>query len=413
MTSSIPRLALLSWVILSLFTVASVAEPSFRTLEIEQSQLFEPTALARALDSTSDVLQIVVLLHGYDMGTQESGRKYEELARLVSERLAPRRALVLGIQWDSGGHSFLNPLGDYFATLQRARTIGRGPIRQLLLQLHNRYPAAPVTLLAHSMGSEIALAAVAPEISYPEQAPEGETYRPDLEVRLALAVFAGSDLDYDIWKQSGEAAMNWFERVGLTWITVADPVGQGDKVLSLRTRFRGKAAGSLMPLMTEAQLDRVLPAGKLLLDDEAIPADHELDSYFRPARIERIVATLRFRTDLRARPPELAAIATVMHTPNELSALRRHLDSPHAGAAFVALWRLEHLLCGDSRHLSDQTLEEAVRLLADRPKAIWPLQAHSPCHTLRLGLFPSESTMRRAGAPARSRPARYRLPGRF
>ena len=413
MTRPAFRLTLLTWLVLSLFTPACVAQPSFNTLRIEGSELFEPSALEQALSSTPDVSQIVVLLHGYDMGSEESGRKYEELARLVSQHLAPSRALVLGVQWDSGGHSLLNPLGDYFTTLQRARTVGRGPIRQLLLQIHNQHPSAPITVLSHSMGSEIALAAVAPEISYPEQAPEGETYRPELEVRLALAVLAGSDLDYDVWKQSGEAAMNWFERVGLTWITVSDPVGQVDKVLSLRTRFRGKAAGSLMPLMSQEQLDTVLPAGKLVLDDEDIPADHELDSYFHPARVERIVATLSFLTDLGTRPPELAAIAAVLQAPNELTVLRRHLGSRHAGAAFVALWRLEHLLCGDSRHLSDQTLEEAVRLLADRPKAIWPLQAHSECHTLRLGLFPTESTMRRAGAPARSRPPRYRLPGRF
>ncbi len=408
MTGPTRRLALIAWLILLLLSLPGVAQDVYIPVLVQDATLLEESTLEQASLQVATPDQIILFIHGYDMGAAESGRKYEELARTLQRDLAPSRAMILGLQWDSGGNSFLNPLGDYFNTLERARSIGRGPLRQLLLKLQDTHPDVPISIFAHSMGCEVTLAAVAPEITYKEDPPKGATYQPDESVRLAFAVFAGSDLDYDIWQQSGSAAMNWFDRVGLTWITVSDPATQGDKVLSFRTRIRGKAAGSLMPLMTQQQLDSVLPARKLILDDKNVPVDHELDSYFRPARVERLVATLRFLTEFGAEPPELKEIQNVLDAPNELPALRKYLDSTYAGAAFIALWRIEHLLCGSSEHLADRTLEKAVLLLADRPKAIWPLQAGSQCQSLRRALFPSEQTMRRAGAPYRSRPARYR-----
>lgn len=408
MTRPTRRFTVIAWLVLLVLWVPGVAQEAYLPVRFQDATLLEDSVLEPTSPAVPD--QIVLFIHGYDMGAEESGQKYEELARTLRRDLGPGDAMILGLQWNSGGHSFLNPLGDYFSTLERARSIGRGPLRQLLLKLQNTYPEIPISVFAHSMGCEMTLSAVAPEIAYKEEAPKGPTYQPERSVRLAFAVFAGSDLDYDIWQQSGSAAMNWFERVGLTWLTVSDPATQGDKVLSFRTRIRGKAAGSLMPLMTEEQLDSVLPARKLILDSKDVPVDHELDSYFRPARVERLVATLRFLTDLGAEPSELKEVQRVLDAPEELPALRKYLDSPHAGAAFVALWRIEHLLCGSSQHLADRTLEKAVLLLADRPKAIWALQAQSQCQTLRHALFPSEATMRRAGAPYRSRPERYRIP---
>ena len=400
------------WLVLFVCSCSALAQESYRSVRLPNAEILDESAVRAIVESSAPPDQILLLIHGYDMGAEESGRKFEELSRTLRSELKPREVLILGLQWDSGGHSILNPLGDYFDTLQRARTLGRGPLRQILIGLQEEHPEVPITVLAHSMGCEVTLAAVAPEINYTEQPPTGPTYQANQGVRLAFATFAGSDLDYDIWHKSGSAAMNWFNRVGLTWITVSAPATQGDKVLSFRTRLRGKAAGSLMPLMTEQQLDTVLPSRKLTLDDKDVPVDHELDSYFRPARVKRLVETLLFLTDLGDEPPELSAIQAALDAPNELPPLKKLLDSPHAGAAFVALWRVEHLLCGSSAHLADRTLEKAVLLLADHPKAIWALQDHSECKTLHHALFPTEQTMRRAGAPYRSRPPRYRTPGR-
>lgn len=397
---------------LLVFSFPSLAQESYVPLWVKDSTLIESMELERVTRSVPTPEQVVVLIHGYDMGKSESERKFKELAGHLEQNLAPRSLLIVGLQWDAGGHSFLNPLGDYFNTLERARSIGRGPARQLFLALQEAHPDVPISVLAHSMGCEVTLASVAPEITYREENPKGETFAPEETVRLTLAALAGSDLDYDIWQQGGSAAMPWFENVGLTWMTVSDPVSQGDRVLSFRTRLRGKAAGSLMPLMTQEQLDTAVPGMRLLLDGEEVPVDHELDSYFRPKRVARLSQTLIYLTDSGQEPSELLAIRQVLDAPEALPALRRHLDSPHVGASFVALWRIERLLCGDSRHLADQTLERAVRLLADRPKAIWPLQTTSECETLRRALYPTDATMRRAGAPYRSRPDRYRAPGR-
>ncbi len=407
-TETISRLCLLLFLLV--FSFPAVAQESYIPLWVKDSTLIDEAGLDRVTGSSSTPEQIIVLIHGYDMGQSESERKYRELAGHLEQNLTPRSLHIVGLQWDAGGHSFLNPLGDYFNTLERSRSIGRGPVRQLFLALQEAHPGVPLTVLAHSMGCEVTLAAVAPEIAYREENPKGETFAPEEDVRLTLAAFAGSDLDYDIWQHGGTAAMRWFENVGLTWMTVSDPVSQGDRVLSFRTRLRGKAAGSLMPLMTEEQLDTALPGRRLVLDGEEVPVDHELDSYFRPRRVQRLSQALLHLTDFGQEPPELLAVRQVLDAPEALPALRRHLDSPHAGAAFVALWRVERLLCGDSRHLADQTLERAVRLLASRPKAIWPLQASSDCKTLRRGLFPTNDTMRRAGAPYRTRPDRYRVP---
>ena len=399
--------------LLLVFSSPSTAQEGYVSLWLKDSSLIEASELSRVVTSHRPPNQIVVLVHGYDMGARESEQKFRELAKLLEQNLSPEMPLIVGLQWESGGRSFLNPLGDYFRTLERARSIGRGPARQLFLALQDTHPDVPISVFAHSMGCEVTLAAVAPEIEYREENPKGDTFAPGATIRLALAAFAGSDLDYDIWQQSGAAVMPWFENVGLTWLTVSDPISQGDRVLSFRTRLRGKAAGSLMPLMSQEQLDTVLPASKFLLDEEEVPADHELDSYFSSRRVERISQAMLYLTALGPEPPELQALRQLLEAPDTLPSLRRFLDSPHAGVAFVALWRLERLLCGDSRHMADQTLENAVRLLADRPKAIWPLQATSECETLRRALFPTESTMQRAGAPYRSRPDRYRPPGRL
>ena len=390
----------------------SLALPSHAVLWVDDSATVTSEMLGQTLLEVSqqenEPQQIVVMLHGYDMGPEESSGHYRRLTEQVRRGLSPDRVALVGLQWASGGNSLLNPAGDYFNTLRRARAVGRGPLRELLLALQESHPGVPITLLAHSMGCEIAVAAVVPEIGYGEHAPEGEAFEPEREIPIALAAFVGSDLDYDFWHKSGAAGLKWFDRCQLTWATVSDPTAVADRVLSMRARIRGKAAGALFPRMTEEQLDKVIPLRRFYLDGRQVPSNHALDAYFDDSRLARILAALKFLTQPGApEPEELEATRTVLELADEPRFLLPYLDSPYAGAAFTALWRLEYLNCGSSRHLADQTLEEAVLLLPDRAKAIWPLQARSECVTLRKGQFPTAATMTKAGAPPRSRPPRW------
>lgn len=352
--------------------------------------------------------QIVLLIHGYDMGVEQSSWLFEPLALSVKSGLYPGAAAVVGVQWDSGGGGF-----DYFSTLARARQVGRGPVRQLMLTLSERYPEAKLSVFAHSMGCEIAVAAMVPEISYEDNPPEGSAFRSSERLSLIMAAFAGSDLDYDMWTRYPDAARLWFERCRLTWSTLTDPAGPGDKVLSLRARIRGKAMGALMPPLPQDVVDRVVPAGGLYLDMDNLPSSHELDAYFSPGRLTHILGALRYLSLPRsAEPKELAAMREVVETPDDLATLLSYLDLPYGGAAYAALWRLERLNCGDSRHLADGTLSRAASLLGDSPQQVWRLQAHSDCVTLRHGQFPTDKMMTRAGAPPWARPRRYQPTGR-
>jgi hypothetical protein len=411
-TASWRRLVL---VLLLLFGPATLAQEQplpFASLWVDDSGTVSARALQQTMQRVAEQepqpRQIVLLIHGYDMGREESSRLYRALTEQVKERLSPDPVAVVGVQWSGVGGSFLNPAGAYFGKLSLARSIGRGPLRQLLLGLQDRYPNVPVTVLAHSMGCEITVAAVAPEIVYAENPPRLSTYEPQREIVLTMAAFVGSDLDYDIWYKSGDAALKWFDRCQLTWSTVSDPTARGDKVLSMRARVRGKAAGALFPRLTLGQLDRVIPARRFYLDGAEVPSDHAFDSYFDDSRLDRIMAALRFLTRPgQPEPAELAAMRKVLETPDDLRRLLPMLDSPYAGAAFCALWRVERLNCGDARHMTDQTLERVVLMLADSPKSIWPVQASSECVTLRKGQFPTDKTMTRAGAPPWARPDRW------
>lgn len=384
-----------------------VIPPVFARFTVARDSTASQAALNSALDEVARQEdrpeQIVVLIHGYDMDAEQSSRLFEPMAQTVKSELYPTPVAVVAVQWDSGGGGF-----DYFSTLARARQVGRGPLRQLLLTLHQRYPQAALSVMAHSMGCEITVAALVPEIAFKDNPPEGEAFQPERELRLAVAAFAGSDLDFDMWTRYPQAARLWFDRVRLTWSTLTDPSGPGDKVLSLRARIRGKAAGVLMPPIPQAVLDRIIPAGGLFLDTLDVPSDHELDSYYSPSRLKRIIAALKFvAVPGSPEPEDLAAMREVVETPDDLPTLLSYLDQPNGGAAYAALWRVERLNCGDSRHLADGTLSRAAGLLADSPQQVWRDQVNSPCVTMRKGQFPTDKMMTRAGAPPWARPKRF------
>ena len=159
------------------------------------------------------------------------------------------------------------------------------------------------------MGCEVAAAALLPEIRYEEYPPFLEAYQPKRPVQLDMLVLAGSDLDYDFWYKSGLSPREMEGRARMTWLTVADYLGKGDKTLNTRRRVRGRAAGTSFPRMTLPQLDQAVSERRIFIDHEDIPRNHQFLDYYEEPRLERILATLRYLTMPRApQPDEIAEL---------------------------------------------------------------------------------------------------------
>ncbi len=363
--------------------------------------------LAELARQETDPEQIIVFIHGFKKPRAGSTRDFNALAKQVEEQFAKdsTRVALVGVQWDSSvdipkakGLDALRMIRAYHDAVPLARSVGRGPTRALLLALQERYPKAHLSVFAHSMGCEVAASALLPEIDYEEYEPFGETFRPQDDVRLDLLVLAGSDLDYDFWYKSGISAKEMEERTRLAWLTVADYLTKGDKVLNTRRRIRGRAGGSSFPRLTMEQLDQTVAEARLFFDNHDIPRSHQFLDYYSDERLARILAALRYITLPRApQPDELAILDEILAAPDDPDVLLPLLDSPGYAAKFYALWRLERLNCGNSRHMTDLTLDEMTELLKLDPKKLPDVIDGCECHTVRKHQFPSPKQLKEAG----------------
>jgi len=383
----------------------------FAPLWIEKDGVTTAEAVQDTLDQLHrqqpDPEQIFVLVHGFKKPRAGSTRDFNILGERLREQFegTGTRLGLVGVQWDSStgiekakGLDALRMIRAYHETVPLARSVGRGPTRALLLALQERYPKAHITVFAHSMGCEVAAAAVLPEIEYEEYQPFVEAHRPDDDVKLDMLVLAGSDLDYDFWYKSKISPREMEGRTRLIWLTVADYLTKGDKVLNTRRRIRGRAGGSSFPRLTLPQLDQTVSERRLFLDQKEIPRSHQFLDYYEEDRLSRIVGALRYLTEPRApQPDELAELDEILAAPNELSQLLTYLDRPGYAAKFYAMWRVERENCGDARHMTDLTLDKVVEYLRHEPKKIDQLKGKSECLTVKSGQFPTPKTRAEAG----------------
>jgi hypothetical protein len=353
--------------------------------------------------------QIMVFIHGFDVQRDESTKEFNDLTVRMKSEFAKTNTPVayVGLQWESAADTSIFDMdAAYFAKIPVSRSVGRGPARELLLGLQKAYPKAHLSLMAHSMGCEVAAAAVVPEMEYPQYLPFVATFAPGTDLRLNLAVLCGSDLDYDIWAKTHMAARDKVVRCQLMWATVAPYLGKGDDVLGLRARIRGIAGGSAFPLMTLAQIDQTISKRRAIFDGEEIPTSHAFEEYYNQDRVGRLVPTMLYISEPSKfpKPPEVAQADQILAAPNDLGSLRPYLDSEFYGSMVYTLWRIERVNCGDARHLTDGTLSTVGKMLKDHPQMIWRAQPKSECVTIKNGDFPTEKMMTRAGAPPSSRP---------
>ena len=407
------RTPILCCFLLALLLVPAPAQDpdGFSSLWVAKNAEFTLDDVRQTLEELSkqetDPEQIIVFIHGFKKPKAGSTRDFNTLAEQLEEQFEEdsTRVALVGVQWDSSvdiqkakGLDALRMIRAYHDAVPLARSVGRGPTRALLLALQERYPKAHLSVFAHSMGCEVAASALLPEIDYDEYEPFGETFRPEEDVRLDLLVLAGSDLDYDFWYKSGISAREMEERTRLAWLTVADYLDKGDKVLNTRRRIRGRAGGSSFPRLTMEQLDQTVAEARLFFDNQDIPRSHQFLDYYTDERLERILAALRYLTVPRAaQPQELARLDEILAAPDDLEVLLPLLDSPGYAAKFYALWRLERLNCGDSRHMTDLTLDEIAELLKLDPKKLPQARESCVCLTVRKGHFPSPKQLQEAG----------------
>ena len=411
-------LALLLYLLMAVPLLAEVTAPpppvgpkEFAQLWVDKSAVVTPEAVAATVaglkKQQADPDHIVIFIHGFNVSRDSSTAEFDDLAKRLRKQFEPSKARVAfaGVQWDSASDQSVFELANvYWEKISVARSTGRGPTRELVFAIKKAFPKAHLSLMAHSMGCEVAAATIIPDIQYADQVPYVATCQPDANLTVHMASLCGSDLDYDIWSKSQSKARSLNERCLTMWQTVAPYVGKGDKVLAARAKLRGRAAGSAFPKMTLEQLDDSINHRRIILDGENIPTDHEFGKYYDDARLARIVSVMLYRANPKLpKPLEIAELDEIMEAPSEVSSLLPYLDGGRYGTLFYTLWRLERLNCGDARHLTDGTLESIGRMLKDKPQMIWREQAKTECMTVKNEQFPTERMMTRAGAPPRAR----------
>jgi len=395
---------------------------------------------------------IVVLVHGYNVPREDGANQFQEVADRcygVLKKLG-RSAVVVGLEWDSAAAGAQTPWRAQDAYLQkvtRARVVGHNAARQLLLRLQKEFPRAKIDVLAHSLGCEVSAGALYPNLVYEDEIPKTTSFDPSQPLHLNCWALTGSDLDYNVW-YNGQIDFDTPQaKTDLMWMTISPYVGSGfrDQVLQIRQMSRGMAGGSAFPRMTEAQYDSVFSRRAIFFDQADIPNGHEFVRYFSETRLRRILSAAIYLGDnptaralptaglalgvpvVRPRnfvgpmpelensaalpavtevsePAELADLDKVLAAPNRIEDLLPWLDAPNSSAQLYALWRLERILCGGSKHFADQTLDQITRLLRSTPRKVWSERENSVCDSVRRGYWPTESLMTRAGAPAWSRP---------
>lgn len=354
---------------------------------------------------------IVVLMHGYDTTREGSVPMFQEAAKRIQASFAKsgKTVLVVGLQWDSAPRGNLTPwkAGEaYTSMVPRARTVGHVPARQLILRLQKQFPGARIHIFAHSMGCEVAAATAFPEMAYTDKYIGKPAFAPKQNVPISLMTLCGSDLDYDVWYKTKVNLGKGKPRVGLMWMTMPWYAGDiRDNTLQIRKVSRGMGGGSAFPRMTVPQYDLVFKARAAVFDDKEIPQDHQFARYYSQDRVDGLAQAACSLADKSApKPTELLEAERVLALPNKVSELQPALDSTTFTGQTYALWRMECLMDGNCRHMSDLTLEKIARLLRDTPRKIWTASEDSKCKTVHAKYWPTEKQMERAGAPSWAKP---------
>ncbi|MFN8608248.1 MAG: alpha/beta hydrolase [Vulcanimicrobiota bacterium] len=350
---------------------------------------------------------LVVMVHGYGIPKDETKEDYAKVSENIKQVFDSQgvRSAVLGVEWESaipGDQVPWQTEDAYFKAITRARTVGHVPLRQLLLAVQQKSPGTRVDVLSHSLGCEVSAAAIYPELTYQDDAKDfAPAFAPGRPLKTNFWGLLGSDLDYDVWYKSGMPFSAKSPRVGMHWMTISSYTGDRDKALLVRKFSRGYAGGTAIPRMTEGQWDTLMGNRTLMLDNQDVPASHDFSQYLSRERLQRMLPTALYAGQPQRfpKPPEVAQMDKIRALPNNSEAIKPWLNSPYLSSQMVALWRLEHILCGSSKHLADGTIEDQARLMRNQPARVKAERKDSKCVTISRGYWPTQEQLTRAGAP--------------
>lgn len=313
--------------VLALAGAALVASPAlaaeqYYPLTVTESGAVDASSLDRAVDRLRAELEdrpseIVVLVHGYNTSVQWGTRQYEHIARDLHKEAekAGLRVGVVGVHWPSYpgpawswlpkvvGYRAVAELGfrnalqnPYYERVLMARKTGRVALRTALFRFQDGFKQAHLHLLAHSLGSEVALRALAPE----ERADEKPqtVYERSRKLEVALVTLAGADLDEDVFSSRKEpSAPEALSRAGLWWVTVPQR-GSADAVLELRHGAgRRDAVGNRGMTLYRSDLNPLLARVGLVIDNQQVPITHAIEDYYAPERLRDTLGAMAFLRD--------------------------------------------------------------------------------------------------------------------
>ena len=306
--------------------------------------------------------EIVLLVHGFNT-TEEWGREqYRQIAGELREQAADTslHVEVVGVHWQSYpgpawkwipqvvGYRAIAELGfrrairnPYWKKVELARRTGREGLREALFHLQEQFPQARFHALAHSMGSEVVLRALAPE----REAPEGKEERtraatePDRELRLGLVALAGADLDEDVFASEEEPTGRLaLERADLWWVTVSKS-DIADAVLELRRGAgRRDAIGNRGLTLFRGDLERLFQRRGLVIDDQEVPITHRIEDYYAAGRLHEIMGAITYLRD-PSLPAGQASIPAALQPYNGTAPAVRYAPLAMASMRLYAAWR--------------------------------------------------------------------------
>lgn len=406
---------------------APAAPAAFVPLRAERDGSIPKPARDEALNALSrqgPPDHVVILVHGFDTPYFASTEQYEQIAAPLQEdfRKLGQRVGVIGLQWPSNAgamrdwlpksfaHITLRTIGfrnavrdPYLSKVPIARSVGRVGLRQIIFDLQERYPASRIHLIGHSMGTEVIAQALDPEIT--KVGPRGpQPYEPARACDVGLLCLAGSDLDYDAIKKAPQRTTATGS-ASLVWVTYPKLGAREDQVLRLRKIPRGKPAfGDRVPMLRGQQYDTAVGNRRLVYDSDAIPPNHEILKYLSPHRLEELAeAAVTVGNPSQQASPVLRDLDAILRAPAEPAALAAYLDHPEASAKLYALWRLEQLCCGDSRHMVSGY---SLRVLRKGKDSAWLEQerARTECKVVKEGYWPPRGYLATAARGARAAP---------
>ncbi|MBI3912167.1 MAG: alpha/beta hydrolase [Armatimonadetes bacterium] len=333
---------------------------SFPAVEVENLLV-----AARHAGSGSPIL---IMIHGFDTGRREGERLYRTVAGWL-QAAARQRGLplvVAGIHWDSAPGSRLKWVPRAFAQrllatvgfkhaipdpyedkIRLARRIGRLGVRALLLHLAEQLPGQRISVLAHSLGCEMLVHALEPQLTGGRDvaAPLADApNRSVCEPRVYLAVLAGADLDADLLARDRPAQRRLLERADVWWITVPGK-GQQDAVLALRRLARGEEAlGNSGPRIHRVLAQRLVARGGLYLDIGRIPVSHHMEQYFSALRSRALIQAMAEAADPASGTGPLARIRRLLSLPANAAEIAPALNDADLSVRLYAAWRVQSVL---------------------------------------------------------------------